>query len=758
MDQQVSRTTHYVRCISDHVSQIKGGISRFWPLLLPLILLIPSLHAFPYPPAPGAYSDLALAHYPNAVYLRRMILEGFRVPLWSPLILSGSPFAANPLSGLWYPPGWLALFFPLPFGFNLLIALHLLWGGLGMVRLLRAEGLSNQAALLGALAFEAMPKLFAHYGAGHLTLLYALPWTPWLLWAGTREDVTFFRRRSSWGEGLILALIFLADVRWAVYAGVMWWGYYLAHSRCSGAMYDLAAVAPRRFKRRSAPGTDQGNEVVRAWASLRGCLSHLLSRTFLAFLLAGPLALPLLEFTRLSTRVRLAAEDVLAFSLPLPRYLGLIFPDFGGYHEWVLYPGVVVLTLSLLALFWISSKPGSKFWAWSAGLSLLISLGSSLPFLVFLARLPLFNLLRVPTRALFISGLSLSALAAYAVQRLLDRLSSPEQRRGGLPLVALVAFTLALSAGIWMLSGDLALNFAWGAGLLTLGVIWIGLRLTGRVPARLWYLGLVSLCLLDWGAVDHSLFSPRSVDEVFAEGRQVARYLDSQAGMFRVYSPSYSLPQQTSANYGVQLADGVDPLQLESYVSYMEVATGVPWTGYSVTLPPFAQGDPSRDNASYRPDPARLGLLNVRYVAAEFDLYVEGLEFLSEFGRTRLYRNLQALPRAWVQPLAAQPGKDARAVDLVRWMPDRIELRAQGPGLLVLSEVAYPGWRARLDGESTQVELVGGLLRGVRLKAGEHDVVFSFHPLSLYVGLFLAGVGTLFLVVQCKPKGEAIPL
>ena len=42
-----------------------------------------------------------------------------------------------------------------------------------MYRLLRAEGLEHRPALLGALAFEAIPKLFAHYGAGHLTLLYA---------------------------------------------------------------------------------------------------------------------------------------------------------------------------------------------------------------------------------------------------------------------------------------------------------------------------------------------------------------------------------------------------------------------------------------------------------------------------------------------------------------------------------------------------------------------------------------------------------
>ena len=78
-------------------------------LALPLVLLLPSLNAFPYPPASeAAYSDLVLTHYPNAVTLRRALITQHSLPLWSPNILSGHPFAANPLAGVWYPPGWLA--------------------------------------------------------------------------------------------------------------------------------------------------------------------------------------------------------------------------------------------------------------------------------------------------------------------------------------------------------------------------------------------------------------------------------------------------------------------------------------------------------------------------------------------------------------------------------------------------------------------------------------------------------------------------
>ena len=206
----------------------------FAVLLVPLLVLIPGQTGFPYPPG-GEYSDMTVSHYPNAIYLRSVIQDFRTIPLWSETILGGYPFAANPLSGLWYPPGWIALFLPLPFGFNLLILLHLLWGGIGMYLLLRQEGLARNTAILGAIAFEALPKLVAHYGAGHISLIYSVCWTPWLLYTYRIryiDHVSVLRRWMVWlcQPGLILALILVADVRWGYYAGILWWGYAFAHS------------------------------------------------------------------------------------------------------------------------------------------------------------------------------------------------------------------------------------------------------------------------------------------------------------------------------------------------------------------------------------------------------------------------------------------------------------------------------------------------------------------------------------------------
>ena len=102
---------------------------------------------------------------------------------------------------------------------------------------------------------------------------------------------------------------------------------------------------------------------------------------------------------------------------------------------------------------------------------------------------------------------------------------------------------------------------------------------------------------------------------------------------------------------------------------------------------------------------------------------------------------IEGLPRGSRPP----PG-EAR---LARLEPERVEVdvSARRPGLLVLSDLEYPGWKAEVGGEETDIERVDYLMRGVRVPAGDSTVTFSYRPLSFTVGwvvslLALAGVVT----------------
>ena len=686
-----------------------------WRLLaLPLVVYLPFLAKFPFPPGEASYSDLAITHYPNALFLQSQLLTAHRLPLWSPAILSGYPFAANPLSGIWYLPGWLAVIFPLPAGLNISLVLHLLLGGVGMAQFLSQSGLRKEVSLFGGVAFETMPKIVAHWGAGHLTLLYAVAWTPWLLWA-ERRSLVLGLEDSGESKGLyrllqpgvVFAVILLADVRWSFYAGMIWvlFSVYRAFS------------APKRLSLQ---------------LSLWNAVRHLSIQAILAFLLAAPLLLPLIEYSQLSTRAALTGSEQWIYSLPPQRVLGLLYPDFGGFYEWIIYPGAIVLILGILSLNSLRYVGLSRFFLGLCGLSVLMSLGKYLPQLEWVYHLPGMNLLRVPPRAMFLCGFSLCVLSALSLQEIIG-MTLPQFKSGARRLIfALLAFTLALTAIASFTARKLPAEFVWGTIFVLASAGWVFI-FSPRLSRRAWLVGVFALLLTDLAPINASLLRYRDAKEVFFEQSGVAAYLSGQSGSFRVYTPSYSIPQQTAARYGLQLANGLDPLQLEKYAHFMGEASGVPREGYSVSLPALDGENPKKSNIGFVPDAEKLGILNVRYVAADYDIDAEALILRAGFGETRVYENLKCRPRAWKE--WGETFGWSADVEIIRWSPSEIQLTAQGPGRIVLSEIDYPGWVAKIDDQKASIEPYNNLLRSVQLPAGQHQVTFTFRPLTVYLGL-----------------------
>jgi hypothetical protein len=709
----------------------KAWQAQIWHLLPGLALLVGPIlllgrgpDGFPYASASDLYSDFAVSHYPYALYLQQAIFSG-RIPLWSEAILGGFPFAANPLSGMFYPPGWLALLLPLPAGLNGLAAVHVLLGGLGMYLLLRGEGLDRMPALLGGLAFELMPKLFAHFGAGHLTLVYAVAWTPWLLLAEIRQ-----RRAGPWGwgrallqPGLILGLILLADPRWGYYAAILW------------VAYGVSGVGGYPLRREPA----------------LSFIVRIVWQTGMAVLLAAPLLVPLLEFTRLSTRAEMVASDLAAFQFPLERIFNVLLPGLAGSHEFTVYIGVGIFILTCGSTLVASTRGKATFW--------LAAASAALAYAAFfpagaLEHLPIVNWLRVPSRSLFIFGMSMAASAAWGLQALGQPVLMGEIRRWGLWAFGVGGLAAGLAGVIQAATGrfEVGMASAGAAGLLMTAIVIS--RQKGRSIRLLQGLAL-AVCAAELLITDAGAFVMKPSRQVLAEGVQAGEYIAERirADGGRAYSPSYSLPQQTAAVHRLELADGVDPLQLTSYSAFMEKADGVAANGYSVTLPPFANGDPAQDNQSATPDARLLGLLSVKYVAARFDLHSDGLSQEARFGETRIYRNLYALPRAWIQPGNLPLGEQSEPVRILERTPERVVLltpagtrRLDGactPRRVVLADPVYPGWEVWVDGSRADLVAADGLLRSALVGMGEHEVRFEYRPISIPVGAALGCAGLL---------------
>jgi hypothetical protein len=673
-------------------------------------------------PRSGDATDLTITHWPAVAFNVHSLRQDGQVPLWRTTIASGGPWAANPQSWLYYPPAWLCYLLPIDLGLNLLLVAHLALAALATYAFGRvALQLAPPGAALAGLAFAVAPWLSGQLAAGHINVVLALAWLPVAL-LGAHRAATMGSRGGALLAGTAWAAALLNHAQMAAFTATLTVGWYL-----------LAVLTGKTAARR---GRQAG---------------LLLLMPAAALLLSAVLLLPLIEALPYLNRTRMSVEEAGILSLSWPQLVASLIPTYGGEPEHVTYLGLPVATLAGVGLV-LKRDRASWFLASVAVVAIVFALGTHGPLFPLLFRLvPGLGWLRVPARAWAVVALSLALLAG----RGLDALSAAERFAQARRRVTLVALG-AVVAGL-ILAGGLAILYqplppaVWamaGLTLATAAVLFLSARSRLRPP--LLGLALLLLVAIDGSLVRAAWTEMRAPEDAFAWGAETARFLARQPGPFRVYSPDYRLPQHTAVVHDLSLADGVDPFQLEHYAAFLALAGGYETQGYSPTLPPRL------NDASARPDAYRLGLLNVGYVAAGMPLEAEGLVLEAQEAGTYLYRNEQVLPRAFVVVQPQTPGDtslarpvEATAARITRYTPNTLVVEADlaRAGLLVLSEVWYPGWRAVADGIERPILRVEGILRGVYLDAGSHRIEFGYSPWTVWVGLAVSGLTAATLLV-----------
>jgi hypothetical protein len=93
----------------------------------------------------------------------------------------------------------------------------------------------------------------------------------------------------------------------------------------------------------------------------------------------------------------------------------------------------------------------------------------------------------------------------------------------------------------------------------------------------------------------------------------------------------------------------------------------------------------------------------------------------------------------------ADDGQDLRpaAAEVVDLSPERLLVRADGPGVLVLTDAYHRGWRAFIQRAEVPVYLANFLGRAVALPPGRQEVELRFDPLSWRLGGLVSGVAVL---------------
>ena len=103
-------------------------------------------------------------------------------------------------------------------------------------------------------------------------------------------------------------------------------------------------------------------------------------------------------------------------------------------------------------------------------------------------------------------------------------------------------------------------------------------------------------------------------------------------------------------------------------------------------------------------------------------------------------------------------------VTIKAYEPNEVSYECQSDkgGVVVFSEIYYPGWTATVDGEPAELGRVNYILRALNVKPGKHDIVLTFKPQSVkttetiayvsYVILLLAVLGAIFMEWKKRKK------
>ena len=104
--------------------------------------------------------------------------------------------------------------------------------------------------------------------------------------------------------------------------------------------------------------------------------------------------------------------------------------------------------------------------------------------------------------------------------------------------------------------------------------------------------------------------------------------------------------------------------------------------------------------------------------------------------------------------ISLDPGARPGRAEVVRAEASRLDVRAEGPGLLVVTEGWDLGWAAKVDDERAPLVRVNHAEMAVPVGPGIHRVVLSYRAPGLLVGTILAAVAALALGFAALPRAR----
>jgi hypothetical protein len=682
--------------------------------------------------------DVVYQQIPWRAAVREAIARG-RWPLWNPHTLAGEPLAGVAQPAVLHPGTLIGMLLPLPQAWTFDMTLRLLIALLSAFLFLRDLGCRVRPAFFGALAFAFSNWMVFYLGVPPMAAAAPLP----LLLLGLR--------RIARDPGVPAAAITVVALFLIAAAGHPETLFHAVAGASLYFLYELAGV--RQGRRLAAVGVAAG-----AAAAAAGLSAVIL----LPFLEVVPHTVE--HFVRANWFARQPRSR--AWDEVLERLVTQVSPFVvgvsghgrlrPGFIEPSAYAGALLFPFAFSGLFARFRERSFFLLAGLAGLAV----WTKTPAADAVAKLPLFDI-ALNERLLVWTVLSLCVLAAFGANRLADGEGGPAILIGGLATVGLAVW-LFVRYQPAMRALEMPEAYTRERFLAQLVPLVAALALVAGLSRPLRATMGLSILIAVFAAA--RVFEQGRTYPTMAPATFYPRFavLDAVPAdpRYRMAGVERALIPNASAVYGLDDVRGYEAMTLRRFHDTYSL--------WCVPQPVWFNRveDPTRPFLSY---------LAVRWVLTEAAFQPPaGWPQRAEGAGLRLLENPRALPRAFaprttrsepdpvrrleilggIEDFAAQGVvEDGTATD---WSPngparvaileagtDRLELdvdvHAERPALVATSIPAWPGWKARIDGQAAPTIPYNHAFLAIRVPGGTHRVTLRYRPDGFLYGAAVSG-------------------
>jgi hypothetical protein len=698
------------------------------------------------------------------IYWRAFTADQLRhghLPLWNPHVFCGMPYLGWAQTAVLYPTNWLDLLLPLSRSINLGIALHVFLAGLFTYMWGLRRGLHPVAAVVAGALFMFSGSCFLHVYAGHLSLLYAIAWTP-LLFASVEEWVR--TRALGW------VLAGMAAVTMQIYAGDFQACFYTAVAAGLLMLFGLIGSRRRAMVLLGFLG-------IYAGAAVLGAVQLLTSfQAASESIRAGGVTY---DF---ASMVSFAPENLLTLLAPGFFGNGIDAPYWGRWYRWemCLFIGVSGLALAIYGAA-RGKRDLRRGLVPLLAIMLVLALGANTPVFKFLYHfVPGFDRFRANAKFIIEASLFMVMLTGAGLDRLLRDPKGNKWLALGLFMAGIIVACAALqlrSAALtpepanWWARAMQAVQATQESYLPAVSYTdptFVGQA--GEFASRRLFVAAAELLILSglvlfagvsrWLAYATAFMAIAEVfvfgktslatfDLAYTEAPKLKAFLDQRPGDYRIF---YQRIPNIAMWLGKEDVWGYAPLTLKRYTEFMAYTQGQPpedanqYVEFSRFHPLYAMlrwryaflasedGDRILSGSAVMP---HLQLLQEYRVMSGRDKILQAMDSPSFDPRQQVILETQPNP-------APQPFAEKGTVTLIDSSANQLTVEADlpHPAVLLITDAYSNGWRARsLDGSvqhTYEVLPANYVLRAIPLSQGHHHLQIEYAPIGFRVGKWIS--------------------